>query len=381
MNNISMPRLKKRINIDNIIIYLAFLCVFTHYIVPIVFLLLSCAYILIFKKNKGDFKKRQIIFLLSFIVYSAIVGLVNKNFNGFTYSLGLLLIVYFCVWVKNTVSQKVFENALSLCCLAGFITSLISISEKIYLSLSGFTGKYRSTLYFFNCNYLATILSIVIIICAYKFIFKKTNRFLCLLVAVTCVISIYFTGSLFAWVEVLVGIAVLLRATRRHQLLSVLILTFVTICTILYFIPEIIPRPQDIVTTTNNRVGIWKTSIDAFEKSPIFGQGFMTYKHILPNYPGGYKTSHSHNIVIESLMNFGIIGSVMLLVYIVGFFKRLFVCRNAQSITSFSSLILALLFGLLAHGTTDLTFIWTQTGLLYALLMCGIGPEERLLKL
>lgn len=381
MNNISMPYPEKKNNKDNIVIYLAFLSAFTHYIVPVIYLLFSCAYIFLLKKNKGNFRKKQIVCLLLFAVYSAAIGLFNKNLNGFTYSLGLLLIIYFCVWVKKTVSQKVFEKALSLCCIAGFITSLISITEKIYLLLSGFTGKHRSTLYFFNCNYLATILSVVIIICAYKFIFKKANRILCLLVAFTCAISIYLTGSLFAWIEVLVGIAVLLRATRRHQLLSVLILTFVTVCTVLYFVPEIIPRPQDIVATTNNRVGIWKISFDTFKKTPIFGQGFMTYKHVLPNYPGGYKTSHSHNIIIESLMDFGIIGSTILSVYIVGFFKKLFICRNAQSKICFSSLILALLFGLLAHGTTDLTFIWTQTGLLYALLMCGIGPEERLLKL
>lgn len=381
MHNISMPHLEKKNNIDNIIIYLAFLSVFTHYAVTIIYLLFSCSYIFILKKNKGNFRKKQIICVILFAVYSATVGLLNKNLNGFTYSLGLLLIIYFCVWVKKTISQKVFEKALSICCLAGFITSLISITEKIYLLFSGFTGKHRSTLYFFNCNYLATVLSVVIIICAYKFIFKKANRILCLLVAIFCAVSIYLTGSLFAWIEVLVGIAVLLRATRRHQLLSVLILTFVTVCTILYFVPEIIPRPQDIVATTNNRVGIWKNSIDTFKKSPIFGQGFMTYKHVLPNYPGGYKTSHSHNIIIESLMDFGVVGSVILLIYIIGFFKRLFVCRNAQSKTYFSSLIIALLFGLLAHGTTDLTFIWIQTGLFYALLMCSIGVEEKLLKI
>lgn len=371
----------KKTQIDNMIIYLSFLSVFAHYSVPIIFLILSSFYIALFRKNKGNFKRKHIICLLVFTFYSAIVGLLNKNFNGFAYSVGLFLIIYFCVWVKNTITNKVLENALTLCCLAGLLTSIICIAEKVILILSGVSEKHRSTLYFFNCNYLATVLAIVVIICAYKFIFKKANRLICMLIALLCAVSIYLTGSLFAWIEVLVGIAVLLRATRRHQLLSILMLTIATVCIILYFAPEIIPRPQDIVATTNNRVGIWKTSIDIFKKSPIFGRGFMAYKHLLPLYPGGYKTSHSHNIVLESLMDFGFIGSILLSIYIINYFKRLFVCRGAQSKTFFSSLILALLIGLIAHGTTDLTFIWTQTGFLYALLMCGIGPEEKLLKI
>jgi O-antigen ligase len=131
--------------------------------------------------------------------------------------------------------------------------------------------------------------------------------------------------------------------------------------------------------TVDNRVGIWQTSIDSIKSSPIFGKGFMTYKHIRALYPGSYPTSHSHNILIELLMDFGIVGTCIVFVYLYNLFHRLNVFRKAQSKYYFSSLIVALLFGLVAHGLTDLTFLWSQTGLFYGLLICGLGPEEKLL--
>lgn len=370
----------KKLNFDEILIYSAFISVFLPYYMPVIFLIIACPFIAA-KKNFEIYKQNNLPWLMIFVGYSAVVALFNSNFNGFGYSVMIFLITFFCVYVKNVITSEIFEKALTLCAFLGLITSFISIGDMIVFLMSGSNKLHRSTLYFFNCNYLATMLAIVVIICAYKFLFKKLNRFLCLIIAFFCAVSIYLTGSVFVWIEIFVGIAVLLKTTRRHQLLCVLLLCLATVFIIIYFVPEIIPRLNKIVNTTNNRVSIWKVSIEAFKDSPVFGQGFMTYKHVRANFPGAYMTSHSHNIIIECLMDFGIVGSVLLLVYILKFFCRLVVCRNAQSITYFSSLIMALLLSLIAHGTTDLTFLWSQTGFLYGLLMCGIGPEEKLLRL
>ena len=370
-----------KISVNNLLIYSAFVSVFLPYYIPVIFLLAAATYLFITKKVTFELKYKYIPWLLAFIAYSSVIALLNKNFNGVIYSLGIFLMVYFSVFVKNNMTAEVFENSLSLCCISGLITSFISIGDMAFFLLNGGTGKHRSTLYFFNCNYLATILAIVVIICAYKFLLHKGKPLFYVITALFCAIAMYLTGSMFVWVEVFVGIAVLLRTTRKHQLLSVLLLAFATVLTVIYFVPQLIPRVQDLFVTTDNRKGIWKISLDSIKSTPFFGRGFMTYKHIVKNYPGAYPTSHSHNILLECLMDFGIIGTMLLLIYILNYFKRLFLCRGAQSRLFFSSLIISLLLSLIAHGTTDLTFLWTQTGFLYCLLMCGIGPEEKLLKI
>lgn len=279
------------------------------------------------------------------------------------------------------MNPKVFEKVLELSAWFGLVTAIIGITDKIAFMLFGNGGKYRLTLYFFNCNYLATVFAIVIVICAYKIILCKGNYPLYFTSAILCAVAMYLTGSMFVWIEVFVGIAFLLKYTRKSQLFSILLLALTTIIIVLYCAPNIIPRFSDIFKTVDNRVGIWQTSIDSIKSTPLFGRGFMTYKHIRDLYPGTYPTSHSHNIILQLLMDFGIIGTGIVMVYLYNLFHRLHVCRKAQSKYYFSSLILALLFGLIAHGLTDLTFLWSQTGLFYGLIICGINPEEKLLNI
>ena len=107
----------------------------------------------------------------------------------------------------------------------------------------------------------------------------------------------------------------------------------------------------------------------------------LTYFNIFKNYPGSYPTTHSHNIFLEPILSFGIIGTVILLVYLLYFYKRVITCHNAQNQIKITALILSLTCAILIHGTTDLTFMWIQTGLLYCLIMGGLGVEERMLKL
>jgi O-antigen/teichoic acid export membrane protein len=84
---------------------------------------------------------------------------------------------------------------------------------------------------------------------------------------------------------------------------------------------------------------------------------------------------------MELILSFGIVGTIIITTFFVMYYKRVFVCRNAQSKYYFSSIAVALTAAIAAHGLIDLTFMWVQTGLLYCLLMGGIGVEERLLKI
>ncbi len=366
---------------DKLLIYLGFISIFLPYYISFIYLFFASVFIFIKKRNTDLFKVNKIPWLLVFIVYSAAVAALNQNYNGILYSVFILLLCYYCIYVKSVITPKIFENCLSLSCLLGGLTAIIGIADKILFSILHSNVKHRTTLYFFNCNYLATILAIVVIICAYKIILSKGKFLFYFITALLCIVTMYFTGSMFVWIEVYIGIAFLLGYTRKYQLLSIVLLALATVLIVLYCAPEIIPRSGDFFRTIDNRVGIWKVCIDSIKSAPIFGRGFMAYKHVLPLYPKAYPTSHSHSILLEPLMDFGVVGCTLILIYLVNLFRRLFVCRNAQSKYFFSSLIIALIFSLLAHGTTDLTFLWSQTGLFYGLLICGLGPEERLLNI
>ncbi len=369
-------------NKDKILIYILFISVFLPYHITAVALIFSFLYVLIAGKTPKNFYANGGFWAILFTVYTVIIGAINRNYLGIACSAAFFMLIMISNYAREHFDKNMFEKCLSICCLCGFLCAVLSCFEYFYYNFFIHTDKtHRCQLYFFNSNYLATVLATVIIICGYKIISKNPKYILYHIVSIFCAVGLYFTGSMFVWVEVLIGLSSLFLFMRKHQMLSILLLLAGTACIIIYCMPMLVPRLGESNITTDNRVIIWITSIKQIIKNPVFGGGFLTYFNIFKNYPGSYPTTHSHNIFLEPILSFGIIGTVILLVYLLYFYKRVITCHNAQNQIKITALILSLTCAILIHGTTDLTFMWIQTGLLYCLIMGGLGVEERMLKL
>ena len=367
---------------DEKILYLLALSVFLPYYITALILVAVFLYVVFKGKLEGEFTKNGRVAIIIFTLYSIAVALLYSNYVGALCSLAFFMLIYIAAYARKKYSAESFEKVLDICALCGPITAVLCFIEYIHLYLtSDANAELRCQLFYFNSNYLATVLGTVIIICAYKVIMKKRNMFFYFVSAMITAFGAYLTGSMFVWIEVFVGCAVLLMVSRKQQLLSILMLLAGVATIVLYFIPDILPRIEHASGTTNNRIKIWTVCIDAIKKTPIFGRGFLTYFHIHTDYPNSYVSTHAHNIPMEFIMSFGIVGTIILVVFFAIYYKRIFVCRNAQSKYYFSSITIALTAAIAAHGLIDLTFMWVQTGLLYCLLMSGFGVEERLLKI
>lgn len=365
------------------VLYALFVSVFLPYAVTAVVLVVCFVYIVFFKQGLKAFQTRSAWPIVAFTVYGAVVAAVQLNFIGLGCTLLFFMLLTVLFYVRRTAETQMFERCLNLCCLmataVAFLCYFDCYLNKVILKTA---GNYRCTLYFFNCNYLATLLATVILICGYKILTGKKYVILYTLVAVMLAVAVYLTGSMFVWTEVLVGLAMLLFLTRKKQLLGVILLFGATACIILYCAPYLMPRLVDYSgVTTDNRFSIWAVACRDILKNPLFGRGFLGYYHIYGNYAGSYATTHCHNLLLDLLLNFGLVGSAFPVIFIIGYVKRAICCRNAQTKLQQTCLILAVLAAIAIHSTTDLTFLWVQTGLLYCLIFGGIGNEERLLGL
>ena len=360
-----------------------FCSIFLPFFCTALALLVACLYILINKKIVGCFEKNGGIWVILFSIYTLIISVIYFNFVGFFCAIAFFALILISKFIRKYITMDILEKGLDITCVMALITTFLCLIDYIYNQfILSHKGIYRCTLYFFNSNYLATLFATVIIICGYKLINHKRKPVYYYIVAVFCALGAYLTGSMFVWVEVFIGCSSMLLLTRKHQLLSSLFLLAGTFIIVLYGIPNILPRINESNITTDNRVIIWKTTLEAIgDATPFFGKGFLTYFHIKGNYPGSYNTAHSHSIFLEGFLSFGIIGTILIVTYFVYFYKRVIVCRNAQHKHYISSLILAISFAILVHSTTDLTFMWIQTGLFYCLIFAAIGVEEKFLKI
>ena len=351
---------------------------------PLTFLavIFSAIYFLCQKKYRDAlFSKKSSYILAAFLAYTIIIAVVNKNLMGIAASVTFILILLSAGCLSGVFTEPLFEKCLNLAALCAGGVSVLAIIEYVICKYALNQHSHRAALWFFNCNYLASLLVFSIIICAYKVLTKQeSNKAIYYICAALSAAGIYCTASMFSWVGLFIGLATFLLCDRKHQMLSVLLLGAATMCVVIYCLPEIVPRMDLANITTDNRINIWTTSIEAIKQSPIFGRGFFTYYTVYEGL-GGYPTTHAHNIVIDSILSVGIIGTVIVTVYLALFYKRVSICKNSQSKSFISSLILAFTAATLAHSMTDMTFLWVQTGLLFALVLSGIGIEEKILKL
>ena len=308
-------------NFEGLVI-LTFMSVFFPFYLTALVVIGFGFYILFNKKARSFvFKEKYFGFFVAFSIYSLIVGAFNLNILGVLCSIFFFLVFLICAYFKNTIQKELYERGLTVMVYMGALTGVLTLAEFLFtVDFSSANINYRATLYFFNPNYLATLLSMAIIVCAYKVVCRKGSKLIYYICAALCGIGVYLTGSLFALVEIFIGVAAVLLLSKRHQMLSALLLLTATMCIVLYCMPEILPRLKQANITTENRVLIWLTSIDMIKSNIFFGGGYLTYFNIQGNYPGAYFTTHAHNIVLEPMLSFGIIGVVLLILFFTFFY-------------------------------------------------------------
>lgn len=355
-----------------IICFLSIAAAFSHHkITPLI--IYACGiFIAVFKETQKElFKFKSSYFAFAFLILSMLTAYFNNNTKGISLSFLFLMITVIGIYLRSKMTKELFEvmlNLICFCCIIVFIGCIISKIANLNVP------SYRSTLWFYNSNYLGSILAGCILICAYKIATKKGKDIIYYLIAFGCAICLYFTGSMFAFLEVFTGVSVLLSLTKKHRLLR----WFLAICVFgllfLYLVPEIFPRLSESNITTDNRILIWQDTIDHIPDSFIFGKGFFTYR-TLTNVR--YLTSHAHNFILELLLSFGVVGTVLIGICFTLYFRSLIICNRLLRRSHINALILAVGAAVLLHATTDMTMLWSQTAIFYAVIMSGLGAEEK----
>ena len=360
---------------SELLLYALIVSIFIHFALAAAVLVVIAAVVLIngaYRKQLKNLKYRYLGY--AFCLLTALVGAINNNWLGVVCSFGTFVIFLTGHFAHAVMTTRVFENCLNLSCASSVFVSIYVIIERICFWE---IPHYRCFGLFFNPNYLATVLATVIVICAYKVITRQGKMLYYYIVAAICVFPLYFSGSMFIWIEMFIAVAVILSLTNKHNVLSIFLIIFSFCCAIIYFVPDIIPRFSESAATLENRMRIWELSIGTIKQNPLFGKGFLTYYYQFNNFSPAYPTTHAHNIFLELLLSFGVVGSLVLAAFFVLYYRRLLYCKSFLSQSYISALILSLTAGVLVHSLVDMTMLWIQTAALYAVIMAGIGADEK----
>ncbi len=365
---------------QNLITLLAVSC-FAPFVFTVIAILLALFCILTIPSfQRGLFRFRGAFFIPIFCVYAVAVAFFARNILGMLLAVVFFALLVIMCFIRCNITKDCFENCCVMICAMVTPATLYAVCEAVTAVPDN--GKvYRCASYFANANYFGALLAAAIILCARQIILKRGKAPFYFITAFFAVIGIYLSASLFAVVEVVVGVAVYLLFSKHYHLFGFMVIVGSVGILLITGIPELLPRLSESGTATGYRIRIWGVAIREILSHPFFGKGFLAYSQVYGLYSGSYETVHGHNLVIDSLLNFGIFGTLILLILICCILRRVVRVYTKDTDSELSAVIFATVAAVLAHSFTDITFFWVQTGVYYLFILGSIGCEERRLSL
>ncbi len=336
--------------------------------------------------GKGLLKYKCVYFATAFFAITAGVSLYYGNYTGLRRT-GIFAAMLAVGYVARSImTRQLFRMISDILVAGGCIATAYSMVEAV---INRNNPYYRCTAMYSNANHLGAVLALVIFVCFYRIMTTERKRIKALFYSAGffCAFGIYVCKSLSLWFIIVLGAIILLLFQRRYKLLAIFLglLSVAIVAVIIY--PELVHRLDELVATTKTRGHVWQFAFDEIKKSPFFGHGFFSYDFLYKQLaqPNGYfPTTHAHNFVIDTVMNHGIVGTLLSFTAIILYMKSVISCRHKLrkngKRSNITGLILALSVSLAIYGIIDISFIWVQTGMIVAFIYSAFGIEEDKLK-
>ena|GEM_PF-288529 len=323
--------------------------------------------------------------LFGFLIFETILSMIYQNWVGAINALGMIVLMLYISWYRIHAKSETFiwlmDMILALSVLIGIyaLFQFQQISASKGYSFFDFhifnSPKRRITATFGNANLYATMLELFLVMCMVRFLQVKNylRRFIYLLIALFQFFILYLTGCRTALLPLVVVVPVYLWVTDQKGLfaLSLLCIAVVLIGVVVH--PTLIPRLSDM-KTLESRYKIWSCAWMGIKNHPLFGMGPQSYGMYCKMY-NGHVAPHCHNIYIDSVASYGIVGTITILYYAFRcVFPNILKARKEDAVKY--GIIISVLLIYLIHGTLDCTFNVLGTAGLALMLACCPSMKE-----
>jgi O-antigen ligase len=221
---------------------------------------------------------------------------------------------------KRVIRHAVIFSGLLLAGTVFFSTFQIG-GASAFVRATIAKGYYRA-----DPNQIASTLLLPICFLVVDFVDKRKFSIIDLLAAIILFATLVYTGSRGAFVAFCVATIYLIFAYYRHKKRRKIILSLVFALAgislaISLISPQILARFADISNLdrfSSKRTIVWRESLNLVPTRPLAGYGFGTAKILTKYMSQNFKSTH--NILIQSMLEEGIIGSLLMLLALIPVF-------------------------------------------------------------
>lgn len=322
--------------------------IFIHYALLVVVSLVILTEIFVSGEYKKILKNKSLMIVEAVLGFSIIMSIIYKNYYGLM-AVPILLCLMVGRYYTLIIDDNFKKNNLELIAKFSAVAFFISIVEY-------FVTKSRAGYFaYLNPNYLGSIMMLAAIINLYFFFEKKSKESFAIFIL--NIVTLLLSGSRTALAAVVAGILVLFYFYLKKKYFIGCICLFIGYITGVYFGRVPFLRLDSLGEYFKLRKDIIKIAFRILKKTNLlYGHGnFYYYKYTNYVYP------HSHNVLMESLLSYGLLGTAALSGV---FLKYLYEVMKGNKR---NTLKVALLIGTVVHNSADFTIFWIQTVLLFIL--------------
>jgi O-antigen ligase len=313
--------------------------------------------------------------LAAFVGLGAVVSLFRGNWPGLVVSVGLAVVSLAALYVRSIMTRPLLKKVIRTAC----VTSMFCLPVAVIQIATHSAADNRAAATFANTNYYAAIVEMMILLVVNQLLSEqnKQDRLLFYMALAANVAGLYLSGCRTSLAVLVVGIPMITLAHRRYRLTAyslaagAALLLFMQLAPNLLIVMRLGRSGHDLMV----RQMIWDYALAGFSRTPILGRGPMGYMTLVTEIGAPFYV-HSHNLTLDVLLNYGLVGAGLLGVYLAGVGRTLWMLFRTRVDVPVLSMAAALISAVAIHGLTDVTILSLQAGLLFALLIAGTGIYE-----
>jgi len=369
-----IKRLRDAYSLDELIILGLVLSVFLSIYVTVACLVSALVYLLLKSKLLPILNQTpKAYYLIAFSVLTLLVSVFSQNEKGIMSAFLIAAFLLIALFIRNTMTARLFEAALAVSCAASLI-SVAVIIVQLLISPGGIEIRPTST--FLNANYYGTIVEMNALFCIYKFNRSDSRgKLVYLLILAANLAGLYMSNSRTAMLALGLSVLFYFLINRQRRALFIAAGACLAVSAAFVLLPGMLDRITAIGTDLPLRVSIWRSAVRGIADSLIFGHGAGSYILSCIRF-GGPIHYHAHNMFLEVMLNFGIAGTGLLAVYLRDNIRGIISLRNEPDTEPVQFLAHSVIFCLIIHGLTDVTLNSIQTALLFVLVLGAAGIRE-----
>lgn len=333
---------------------------------------------LLMKKTRNEIFSYKVFRLCLFSIPVFILGAIFfKNYLGLVIGVWQWYMLFFLLFACTVITKKSYGNLIDLIIILSVPVGIYAIVEKI-ISLVSNNHLYRVQSTFYNPNYYAFIIEIVIISIIYRCVMDFKKYYVAVLVLnLICLCLTGCRSAIFA-ISIAAVCSVILYCKNDKKVILLSCIGIGMVIVFFIFVNALTKRFSIEMLTENLslRVSIWKVALSYIKKRPIIGYGSMAMQKITQSgvYLEENPVPHAHNLVLGILLDYGILGFAFLCILIFIAARIMYRAYNRgefekKTVIYYISLFLMLIL----HGTFDFMIFGTQTFVLPVIISSGLG--------